>query len=281
MEIKAGRIFFLLCLSGIIFLFLQAVENGLLTPAGPPEDSLFAFPRLAEILNAGTDIDWAVYSFFQDPAGLSSLVLNLDNGMKEKPVTKDEGKTFSLGGFDLKDFYRKEIDYYEKLNIAALERWEKHLELEIEDKLRCKERQLQYMVQKAVAEKEQLCAKELADFERKTEDQCRARLADLRFRICLSGTTAEEREFLEKEILTEEKQMMEKINMKANELQEELAAFIEEQKAVVQEELANYRQQLLQEKEIRRREEIERLFRDRQRSVTYLGEGGLEHGHPR
>ncbi len=234
---------------------------------------------MAEIFNAGQDLDWAGYSFLQGPAGWSLPVLNLGNSRKEKPVTKE--KINGPGGFKPEDFYREEIGYYEQLETAALERWEAHLERELEDKLRCKERQLQYMVQKAVAEKEQLCAQELAEYERKTEDQCRARLADLRFRICLSGTTEEEKELLEKEILMEEKQMMEKIKRKADELREELAAFIEEQQALVEEELAAYRLQLLEEKEIRRQEERERLFRDRQRTVTYLGEGGLEHGDPR
>lgn len=282
-EIKVGRIVFLLFLSGIIFFFLKAAENGLLTPVGLPEEQLVIFdsPRLDELFNAGTDMAWEGYSFFRDPAGLSLPVFNLRGRMKEKPVTKGKMETIVPERLNPGDFYRQEVDCYEELTAAALKRWEEHLELEVEDKLRYKERQLQYIVQKAVAEKEQFCAEELADFERKIEEQCRARLADLRLKICLPGMTAEESECLEKEILVEEKQMMEKINMKEDELQEKLAVFIEQQEAAAEEELEKYRQQLLREKEARRQEELERLYGDdyRQKWIILPGEGGLEDGY--
>lgn len=244
----------------MLFIFLSALIllGGIISFKSGIREELSPSSRLEEFLTAREDADWKAYRrAFQKVTGFFTSFLRRPETETEQPNLWEPIEDHGLTGF-----YRQVLAEKKTLTVETLKRLEENLQLEIEEKLRQEKSRLQYISGEAIKRREEDCADKLADYRRTIEEKHKARLADLRFRLCLPDLSAEEEQRLTEGIQVEEKRITGEIDVKAEELRAELAAYKEEQKAAVEERLEQYRRQIWAEGMAWLQEEAERLGQD-------------------
>ena len=171
--------------------------------------------------------------------------------------------------------FKIELAEREALLEETVKRRQKQIELELEGRVKQKQNQDLHLIKVATEKKRKEQTLELADFQRKNEEDYSLKLVGLHFKTKIPDLAPEERSLLAKEISELEQELKTKISEKSDQLEKELQLFAQQRREAVTEELENYRQRLKQKAETRFLQEKQKLeqefFEWKQKSESELG----------